>query len=134
MLCTDPNPADQAAGRRKKQTERDRVKMKHLAAAIAVTIAGNASAQDAYMGQILQLGSTYCPRGTIPASGQTLDIAANSALFSLFGTIYGGDGRSNFALPDLRAKDANGQPIAPGQPGAGLLHCVVEEGVYPPRD
>jgi microcystin-dependent protein len=105
-----------------------------LAAAIAATIACGASAQEAYMGQILQFGSTYCPRGTIPASGQTLAIAPNAALFSLFGTIYGGDGQTTFAMPDLRAKDANGQPIAPGQPGAGMLHCVVEQGYYPPRD
>jgi microcystin-dependent protein len=86
------------------------------------------------MGQILQFGSTYCPTGMIAASGQTLQIAQNTALFSLFGTIYGGDGQTTFGLPDLRAKDANGQPINPGQPGAGMLHCVVEQGYYPPRD
>jgi microcystin-dependent protein len=110
------------------------MKQKLLAVAIAATIAGGASAQESYMGQILQFGSTYCPRGTTPASGQTLEIAPNSALFSLFGTIYGGDARTTFVLPDLRAKDANGQPIAPGKPGAGMLHCVVEQGYYPPRD
>ena len=110
------------------------MKQRLLTAAIAATIANGALAQEAYMGQILQFGSNYCPRGTIAASGQTLGIAQNTALFSLFGTTYGGDGQTTFALPDLRAKDANGQPIAPGEPGAGMLHCVVEQGYYPPRD
>ncbi len=105
-----------------------------LGAAIAATIASSALAQEVYMGQVLQFGSTYCPKGTIPASGQTLDIAQNTALFSLLGTTFGGNGQTTFMVPDLRSKDANGQPIAPGQPGAGMLHCVVEQGYYPPRD
>lgn len=110
------------------------MKQKLLVAAIAATIASGASAQEAYMGQILQFGSTYCPHGTLPASGQTMPIASNEALFTLFGVIYGGDGQSTFALPDLRAKDADGKPIDPGQPGSGMLHCVVAQGYYPPRD
>ncbi len=110
------------------------MKQRLMAAAIAATIVGGASAQEAYMGQVLQFGSNYCPTGTVPASGQVLSIQQNPALFSLFGTTYGGDGQTTFGLPDLRAKDANGQPIAPGQPGAGLLHCVVEQGYYPPRN
>lgn len=106
-----------------------------LAAAVAASIAGGASAQVlSYMGQILQFGTTYCPPGTVEAAGQTLDIYKNAELYSLFGIQYGGDGRNSFSLPDLRTKDANGQPIEPGQPGAGLLSCVVEVGVYPTQN
>lgn len=47
-------------------------------------------------------GSNFCPRFTAEANGQLLPIAQNSALFSLLGTMYGGDGRTTFALPDLR--------------------------------
>jgi hypothetical protein len=37
-------------------------------------------------------------------------------------------------VPDLRAKQEDGQPNPYGQPGSGLLHCVISDGVYPPRD
>ena len=61
------------------------------------------------------VGFTFCPRGWADANGQLLAIASNSALFSLFGTAYGGDGRTTFALPDLRGR----VPIHLGQ-GPGL--------------
>lgn len=107
---------------------------KLAAVAVAATIASGASAQENYVGQILLFGTNYCPTGTIAASGQILPINQNTELYSLFGTTYGGDGQTTFGLPDLRTKDANGQPIGPGLPGAGMLHCVVERGYYPPRD
>jgi microcystin-dependent protein len=106
-------------------------------AAVGTTLASAAGAQyyDAgYMGQVIIMGANYCPRGSIVADGQVLPIAPNTALFSLYGTSYGGDGVSTFAVPDLRAKQEDGQPIPYGQPGSGLLHCVISEGVYPPRD
>ncbi len=106
-------------------------------AAVGTTLASDASAQyyDAgYMGEVLVTGANFCPRGTIVADGQILPIAQNTALFSLYGTSYGGDGVSTFAVPDLRAKQGDGQPIPYGQPGSALMHCVVSEGVYPPRD
>nr|WP_255699756.1 tail fiber protein [Jiella avicenniae] len=59
--------------------------------------------------------ATYCPRGTIEVDGQTLPISQNTALFSLVGTTYGGNGTSNFDLPDLRGRT----PIQLGQ-GPGL--------------
>lgn len=75
-----------------------------------------ANAQEEYLGQVMLVGFNFCPRGTVAAEGQLLPIASNSALFSLYGTIYGGDGRTTFALPDLRGRS----PISMGQgPGLG---------------
>jgi microcystin-dependent protein len=59
---------------------------------------------DPFLGQIQTFGFNFAPRGWALCSGQLLAISANSALFSLLGTIYGGDGRTTFALPDLRSR------------------------------
>jgi microcystin-dependent protein len=58
--------------------------------------------------------SAFIPRGWAPCNGQLLSIAQNTALFSLLGTAYGGDGRTTFALPDLRGRAAMGQGQGPG--------------------
>ncbi|MCF6212153.1 MAG: phage tail protein, partial [Gammaproteobacteria bacterium] len=55
---------------------------------------------------------SYCPRGTVEAAGQLVAIAANQALFAVMGTAYGGDGRTNFGMPDLRGRT----PVGAGQP------------------
>ncbi|MEM1129796.1 MAG: tail fiber protein [Pseudomonadota bacterium] len=73
-----------------------------------------APAQDLLVGQIIIMGSNYCPRNTLPADGQLLSIQQNTALFSLFGTHYGGDGRTTFALPDLRGRFAMHSGSGPG--------------------
>lgn len=70
---------------------------------------------DSYVGQILLFPFNFAPVGFAFCQGQILPIAQNTALFSLLGTTYGGDGKSNFALPDLRSR----APLAPGQ-GPGL--------------
>src|SRR5215217_7886099 len=68
-----------------------------------------------FIGQITQVGFTFAPRGWALCNGQILSIAQNTALFSLLGTTYGGNGQTTFALPDLRGR----APIGPGQ-GPGL--------------
>ena len=57
-----------------------------------------------YLGQIFMGGWNFPPRGSTYCEGQLLPIASNSALFSLFGTTFGGDGRTTFGLPDLRGR------------------------------
>ncbi len=69
---------------------------------------------DPYLGDILAVGETFCPRGWAGAEGQLLSIAQYSALFSLLGTTYGGDGRTTFGLPDLCGRRAMGQGSGPG--------------------
>lgn len=56
------------------------------------------------IGQIIMFAGTFAPRGWAFCDGQLLEIARHPALFSLLGTTYGGNGRTNFALPDLRGR------------------------------
>ncbi|ADK79827.1 phage tail protein [Sediminispirochaeta smaragdinae] len=78
---------------------------------------------DGFIGQILLFAFNYEPRQWLPCEGQMLQIVDNEALFSLVGTQYGGDGRTTFALPDLKGKE----------PVPGMRYCICTEGVYPPR-
>ncbi len=59
---------------------------------------------DAFLAEIRLLSFNFAPKGWALCSGQLLPINQNQALFSLMGTTYGGDGRVNFALPDLRGR------------------------------
>lgn len=59
---------------------------------------------DTFIGEIMWTASTFCPRSYTDANGQLLSISQYTALFSLLGTTYGGDGRTTFALPDLRGR------------------------------
>ena len=57
-----------------------------------------------FLGEITMFAGNFAPRGWALCDGQLLAISANQALFSLLGTIYGGDGRTTFALPELRGR------------------------------
>ena len=59
---------------------------------------------DNFIGEIRMVGFNYAPPGWALCAGQTMSIASNTALFSLLGTMYGGDGVSTFKLPDLDRK------------------------------
>jgi microcystin-dependent protein len=67
-----------------------------------------------FIGEIRQVGFSFAPRGWAFCDGQLLPIAQYSALFSLLGTEYGGDGRTTFALPDLRGRSPVGIHQGPG--------------------
>jgi microcystin-dependent protein len=75
-----------------------------------------AQASDPYLGQVMAVGFTFCPRGWTEADGQIMSIQQNSALFSLYGTTYGGNGTTTFALPDLRGRVAIHTGTGPGLP------------------
>jgi microcystin-dependent protein len=75
-----------------------------------------AQALGPFLGQIMIVPYNFAPRGWQTCDGQLMSIAQNTALFSLLGTTYGGDGRTTFALPDLRGR----VPIGMGQ-GPGLI-------------
>lgn len=59
---------------------------------------------DKFIGQIMMAGFNFAPRSTALCNGQLLPINQNQALFSLLGTQFGGNGTTNFALPDLRSR------------------------------
>ena len=101
--------------------------------AIAIAAAPAAEAgPDEYLGEIITVASNFCPRGTLEADGRELPISKNTALFSLLGTLYGGDGRTSFALPDLRAE--TDYEVAETPHKDRLKHCVVTQGIYPSRN
>ncbi len=67
-----------------------------------------------YLGTIQPFGFNFAPRGWALCDGQLLPISAHTALFSLFGTTYGGDGRTTFMLPDLRGRSIVKVGAGPG--------------------
>ena len=72
------------------------------------------NAQEPFIGEIRMFAGNFAPRGWAKCEGQLLDISQNSALFSILGTIYGGDGTTTFGLPDLRGRVAIGPGDGPG--------------------
>jgi len=86
----------------------------------SLTFSSSASASEPFIGQITMFGGTFAPRSWAFCDGQLLSISGNTALFSILGTTYGGDGRTTFGLPDLRGRS----PIHKGQ-GAGLSNISL---------
>lgn len=79
---------------------------------------------DQFVAEIRIFAFNFAPTGWATCDGQVLPISQNTALFSLLGTTYGGDGKTTFALPDLQGR----APMHPGQ-GLGLsLHDLGETG------
>jgi microcystin-dependent protein len=81
-----------------------------------------ASASEPFYGTIMYAGFNFAPRGWAHCDGQLLAVSSNDALFSLLGTTYGGDGRTTFALPDMRGR----VPVHQGQ-GPGLSSRRIGE-------
>jgi microcystin-dependent protein len=86
-----------------------------------------------FLGQVEVFSFNFPPKGWTTCSGQLLPINQNQALFSLLGTTYGGDGRVNFGLPDLRGRVAigngNGTGLSPyvlGQVGGEENHTLTQ--------
>src|SRR3954447_9268695 len=77
---------------------------------------------DQFVAEIRIFPFNFAPKGWAFCDGQLLPISQNTALFSLLGTVYGGDGKSNFALPNLQG----GTPMQQGQ-GPGLSFRVLGE-------
>ncbi len=75
-----------------------------------------------YLGEIRMFAGNFAPRTNAYCSGQIMGITQNSALFSLIGTYYGGNGTTTFGLPDLRGR----LPVGMGQ-GNGLSDYVIGE-------
>lgn len=73
-----------------------------------------------FIAEIRMFAGTFAPRGNAFCNGQLMSIASNTALFSLVGTTYGGNGQTTFGLPDLRGR----APIAAGQ-GPGLTNQTL---------
>lgn len=86
-----------------------------------------------YLGEIRMVAFNFPPKGWALCNGQTMQINQNQALFSVLGTMYGGDGRTTFLLPDLRGRIpiSSGQqgtspPYTQGQPGGEEQHILSQ--------
>ena len=78
-----------------------------------------------YIGEIRMFAGNFAPRGWAKCDGQLIAVAQNDALFSLLGTVYGGDGRTTFGLPDMRGR----LPVHPGDgPGVDAVNLGQKGG------
>ncbi|MGM8363770.1 phage tail protein [Flavobacterium sp. ARAG 55.4] len=73
-----------------------------------------------FIGEVKIFGFNFAPKGYMLCAGQILSIAQNSALFSLLGTTYGGNGQTTFGLPDLQGRMPIGQGTGPGLPSHSM--------------
>ena len=88
----------------------------------STTSNGNSDLGSHLLAEVYLTAADFPPNGTAFAARQLLSISSNSALFSLIGTTYGGNGTSTFALPDLRRQ-------APG----GVHYVIQTQGLFPSR-
>jgi len=81
-----------------------------------------------FLSEVKIISWNYPPKGWAFCSGQLLPINQNQALFSLLGTTYGGNGQTNFALPDIRGRTTihTGQGFIQGQTGGEEFHTVTQ--------
>ena len=84
---------------------------------------------ETFIGQIILFAGSYTPVGFAACDGALLPISNYTALFSLLGTTYGGDGTANFALPKMSASALTG-----AKEGEGARYLIAIEGIYPPRN
>ena len=101
-----------------------------LAGVVVLVLGGHGgpalAGADPFVGERMVSAFSFCPRGYAAMNGQILPIAGNTALFSLLGSSYGGDGSTNFALPTAK-------PIITPS-GAALTQCIATQGIFPPRN
>jgi len=79
---------------------------------------------DAFIGTILLLPIDYAPEGWLFCNGQKVPILHNQALFAFLGTKFGGDGKTNFGIPDLRGKE----------PAPNMAYYIATVGIWPSRE
>lgn len=105
-----------------KSTSFSRLRSRVTAALLALVAAGAALPvhADPFVGEIRFFAGNFAPRGWAFCDGQLLSISQNQALFSVLGTMYGGNGQTSFALPDMRGRS----PLHAGQ-GPGLSPYVL---------
>jgi microcystin-dependent protein len=84
---------------------------------------------DPYLAQVMMFGGNFAPLGWAFCQGQLMSIAQNTALFSLIGTTYGGDGQTTFGLPDFRGRAGVGTGQGPGLSAYDLGEVTGTEGV-----
>ncbi len=97
-----------------------------IAAAVLGISASAQAGPNPYVGEVQVLPYNFCPSGFLPADGRTVLINDYQALYDLYGTTYGGDGTTTFALPYLALKPAGHK--------ATMKVCIATEGIFPPTN
>lgn len=87
--------------------------------------ANQLSASDCIIGEVRQFAGSFVPRGYELCDGKLLSISQNTALFSILGTMYGGDGRTTFALPKLNSYNDLRK--------SKVVNIICVNGLYPSR-
>jgi microcystin-dependent protein len=100
-----------------------------LALLVSLTLTPAAHAGDQpYIGDVIIFAGGFAPRGWMFCDGRLLAISQHTALYSLLGNTYGGDGRTTFALPDLRDEG-----IAPDKNIYFGQYIIATQGIFPSR-
>ncbi len=100
---------------------------------------------EAYIGEVFAFAGSFCPRNFVSCDGKLLDIANNQALFAIIGNSYGGDGKTNFAVPNLKGRTPVGMTSRLGErlgdefhaaddakgAGVGMNYCICTAGIFP---
>ena len=99
-----------------------------LAFAVIAATSGAAQAQTQYtlLGSVLIFAGNFCPTGFMPMNGQLVPITQNQALFAILGTTYGGNGTTDFALPEAKPMKT--------EKGQTLTQCIAVRGIFPSRN
>ena len=99
-----------------------------LAAALVGSLAGlpARAADEPFLGETMIVAFSFCPKGWAATNGQLLPINQNQALFSLLLTNYGGNGQTNFALPN--------EPPPITATGVALTRCIALQGIFPSQN
>ena len=98
--------------------------------ALALALAAGAPPAEAqftpYLGQVMVFAGYFCPSGWVVTDGRLLTLSEFQDLFTVIGTVYGGDGVQTFALPNTRG------PVTL-TPGASFVTCIAVQGLFPQR-
>jgi microcystin-dependent protein len=90
---------------------------------------GEAKKMDQFVGQVIAVGFNFPPAGWVLCNGQLLSVSQYQVLFALIGTTYGGNGTTNFAVPNLQGRSPLGQGTGPGLPAAVIGQAAGSESV-----
>jgi microcystin-dependent protein len=96
------------------------------AMALCASPSGASAQSEPFLAQIMIFAGNFCPQGWAMTNGQIMSISQNTALFSLLGTMYGGNGQSTFALPIIK-------PIITVS-GQAFTTCIALQGIFPSRN
>ena len=100
------------------------IKIFFFSLVLNLSFQNQATAQDVMIGEIHLFAGNFVPRNWAACDGRLLPISQYQALFAILGTTYGGDGRTNFALPDLRSRVPVGATVTGGRPATATPYTL----------